>query len=176
MNCGNRSSNLASNNKSVCRKNQQRLEFVNVKPIVSYPRDWPLSSDSLFDVIMFFNIATLLHLTETNRRFSNFCAKNSALALLYEKGTRHVENLQITSDGFNVNNENMEAANYYNVNNVNWIKAPTPIYPIPFDQICFRNIFINTSYLPVDEHQISNAQPAKICSTITRKVFLKIIS
>ena len=172
MNCGKRFSKLASNNKSVCRKNQQRLELVNVKPIVSYPRHWPLSTDLLFDVIMFFNIATLLHLIATNRRFANFCAKNSSLALLYEKGTRHVENLSIGSAGFGVHNEKMLAVQYYDVN---WIMAPTPIYPIPFDQIIgFRNIFLSVDSFPADEHQISNAQTTKICPIITRKViFLK---
>ena len=155
----------------MCRKNEQRLELVNVKPIVSYPRDWPLSSDLLFDVIMFFNIATLLRLTGTNRRFSKFCAKNSALALLYKKGTHYVKNLCINSAGFSVSDDEMQAEQYYSAK---WVKAPTPIYPIPFDQIIgFRNIFISVYSFPVGEHQISNAQAAKICPTITRKVFLK---
>ena len=120
---------------------------------------------------MFFNIATLFRLIATNRRFANFCAKNSSLALLYEKGTRHVENLSIGSAGFGVSDEEVQAEQYYDVN---WIKAPTPIYPIPFDQIIgFRNIFLSVDSFPVGEHQISNAQTTKICPIITRKVFFQ---
>ena len=170
---------MAKTNDSLSHhKKQQRLEQILVAPIVSYPRKWPLSADILLEVLMFFNIASLFHLSSTNRRFYNISMTTPALALFYSKPARFVRNLHINTDGFCVNDQHIQMVYHYNSGHRKWRPVPSPMYPIPFDQIIsFRNIIVK---LPFNYDQPINSptmamlvgvnKPKCLSSTVTENV------